>query len=229
MLKLFNIRSKLLEKNTLAENIYELKYEAPEDFTFTPGQFAGLRITPTHTRAYSIVNQHDGKLEFLVDTKPAGTASLYFDACKVGDELSLLGPYGRYALQEPTLNKVFISTSTGIAPFIPMIKALRQSTNDFQEQRVWCFFGVGHEPYDIAYRYFEDISSPNFRYIRCVTRHEPTDSLSLKGRVTEVVPQIIEDYAHSEFYICGSTEMILAMEGILRSKGADKIYYEKYG
>jgi all-trans-retinol 13,14-reductase len=228
MLKLFNFQSTLLEKKQLTEKDYLLKYSVPSDFNFTPGQFAGLRVNPRHTRAYSIVDIKDGAAEFLIDISPGGIASQYFETCKVGDTLTFLGPYGRYFLKETDFNKVFIATSTGIAPFIPMVRSIF-ANGAIPTFNIKFLFGVGLEKHDIAINYLDEFVGKNFEYFRCITREEPSDAFSKKGRITQVLPEVVTDYRNTEFYICGSNDMIVDVQNILLNNGADKIYFEKFG
>lgn len=231
MNKIYNFQSKLLSKKQLIEGIFELKYTVPETFIYTPGQFVGARVTPTHTRAYSIVDVTDNVLTLLIDIKPQGKASIYFEKVEVGAETNLLGPYGIYKEKDTDLPKVFISTGTGIAPFIPIISKLVESKPNVQ---LFNFFGLKYMQNDIAYRYFEKLLNTNCKYINCVSREDISTSTAeefreLKsGRVTQVIPKYSFDWHNTEFYICGGPEMVNEMSSVLSTLGADKIFVEKY-
>jgi len=236
MSKFFNIKTTLLEKVQLTEVIYELKYSIPSDFEFVPGQFVVLITEPPFRRAYSVVEIQDDKIVFLIDIKPGGPASKYFEQTKVGDETMLMGPYGIFKLKDTRFNKVFISTSTGIAPFVTMIDKVLNPPNDMLNSlwgnaKVDVLFGSRYLKEDIAFRYFENKLSEKFRYIRCVTRPED-DSLPYElGRVTEVLPRLNYDMSNTEFYLCGSTAMVNDMSNVLKELGSDsdKIHFEKFG
>ncbi len=225
MNKIHNIQSEIKSIKQFSENLYEFKFEAPEGFVYTAGQFIGIRFIPTHTRAYSIVDVHNDLITLIVDVGPiqyGGKNSKYFIDAKVGDKVNLLGPYGRYGIKDPLADKVFISTGSGIAPFVPMIKSTIGAC------KVYNFFGVRYEKDDVAFPYFNDVMDNGLQYIRCVTREDPMDVLSKKGRVTEVVPQYDFDWKNMEFYLCGAEHMINDMMEVLKAKGAEKIYFEKY-
>lgn len=232
MRKIHDFQSKLLKRTQLTDTTFEFKYELPLDFEWLPGQFVGARVIPTHTRAYSIVEAKYGVLTLIVDIKPGGIASKYFEKVQEGEMTRILGPYGIYGrnlLAEGNLNtKVFISTGSGIAPFIPMVKAaLRNSA----ESKVYNFFGARYEKDDYARNYFQDVLSEfssRFEYYSCITREGPLQPHTRQGRVTQVVPLFDFDYPNTEFYICGSSEMISDMKEILVRKGATKIFTEKY-
>lgn len=160
MHKIHNYISKLLKKTQLTETAFELQYELPADFAWNVGQFVGARVQPTYTRAYSIVEAIDGILTLIVDIKPGGIASQYFEKVQEGDITNILGPYGifgRNLLAEgSSKTKVFISTGSGIAPFIPMIKtALRNSA----DTKIYNFYGTKYEKHEYSKTYFETLLS----------------------------------------------------------------------
>lgn len=228
MNKIFNFKSKLLEKTQIALTDFKLIYEVPLDLTFKPGQFVTIRFSQAHNRAYSIVDIVDGKMELLVDIKPGGIASKFFEKTVVGEEVQMLAPFGIYGIKSDLPSKVFICTGTGVAPFIPMVKSL-----DLSKSSVYILFGTQTNANDIGYAYFKDMVGQNLKYIQCVTREDPKKPYAVKGRTTEILPNLFSkgeiDPVNTEFYICGSSDMIANVVEILKAKGATKIYYEKYG
>ncbi len=231
MNKILNFQSELLKKVQLTENIFHLEYKVPEEFIFTPGQFVGARVLPTHTRAYSIVTVANNVMTLLVDIKPQGKASKYFEAVQVGEQTNFLGPYGIYKVKDTMLPKVFISTGTGIAPFVSMINDLQKSKPHVP---IYNFFGVKVMEHDIALQFFKDSLSTSFKFVNCVSRQDITNLNAINnqeiksGRVTNVIPTYNLDWANTEFYICGGPEMVNEMTEVLKQLGADKIFVEKY-
>ncbi|MFS8130789.1 MAG: FAD-dependent oxidoreductase [Candidatus Dojkabacteria bacterium] len=223
---------KIIYKEKIAENIFFFKYSLPLDFEWKAGQYIGVGISNTYRRCYSIWEAKEGVLTLLVDTKPGGLASQFFDDAEVGAENLILGPYGRFWVQETNFQKVFISTGTGIAPFYPMVKEALVKGN-----KVTFVFGASSFTSEIAYPYFKEfLENENFKYVQAITRntqeHIPDNQdkkVEVKfGRVTTVVPELNLDYKNCEFYLCGSPNMVDDMENVLREKGADKILHEKY-
>lgn len=231
-MKFLNGVQKIIYKEKIAENIFFFKYSLPIDFEWKAGQYIGVGISNTYRRCYSIWEAKDGVLTLLVDTKPGGLASKFFDDAEVGAENLILGPYGRFWIQDTSLKKVFISTGTGIAPFYPMVRdALTKG------YKVTFVFGTGTFDSEIAYPYFKEfLDDQNFEYIQAVTRHsqehipsEQDERVNVKfGRVTTVVPELNLDYKNCEFYLCGSPNMVDDMERVLRDNEAEFILHEKY-
>jgi NAD(P)H-flavin reductase len=228
MNKIYSFQAKLLEKIQLNENDFKLKYQAPDGFLFTPGQFVSIKVIPTHSRAYSIVDVQNNVIELLIDIKPGGIASQYFAKTQVGDEVQMSGPFGIYGIKGTLPNKVFICTGTGVAPFIPMARSSSSGNAN-----VKILFGTRTDSNDIAYDYFKDLISQNFEYFQCVSREEPTKPYAVKGHVTDCLTQLFAenkiDLINTEFYICGAKQMIDDTVAIIKSHGGDKIYFEKYG
>jgi NAD(P)H-flavin reductase len=231
-MKLYTLNSKLLEIEKLGDKLYFMRFQKPEGFEYLPGQYIGITTHPTHRRSYSVFDHDDESLHFLIDTKPAGRASQYFDEAKVGDVKFILGPYGKFAYQKTNLSKVFISTGTGVAPYYPMIKEL---VSEQPGVKIDFIFGSRYFETEVAYRFFEKFISPNFRYIQCITKPEDINQKEQFpkaecefSRVTDFVPKMDLDWQNTEFYICGNPLMVEDMIQVLSGLGADKVYVERY-
>lgn len=216
----------------MTNDIYKLRYQFDKDFDWKPGQFVGITINPTYRRSYSIVDYDGENLTFLIDVKPGGIASKYFEECAEGDENQILGPYGKFILRENNNKKVFISTGTGSAPLIPMINLLNDSKFDSE---VRYFSGARTSQEDVTINFLNKDNLSNFKYIACITREDISEKTSgsieleyFQGRVTDALNTSDLDWANSEFYICGNPQMVNDVEQLLMKKGADTIFLERY-
>ncbi len=224
--------AKLISKKFISETVLEIVYECPVQLEYAVGQFASIAVTPPFRRPYSIIFYEDNKLGFLIEVKDPGNGADYFRNAEVGIETDIRAPLGRYEVLINEFPKVFISTGAGVAPFIPMIKKLVKGE---QKLKVDLFCGMGLKKDDLAYYYIKDcIAMDEVNYYRCITREEITldednKVMMHKGRVTEVVPKMHYDWVNTEFYICGSNQMIKDMRAKLQEKGAEKILVENYG
>src|SRR3989344_2870975 len=122
--------SKILENKKIAPSVIKVRFSLPRNFNFIPGQYlsvsrlsGGKKIrTP-----YSISSNKGDRLgEFCIKIIDIGKTSSFLGRLKKGDKIELLGPLGKFAINEKSKNKdlVFISTGTGIAPFVSMIHNL---------------------------------------------------------------------------------------------------------
>jgi NAD(P)H-flavin reductase len=218
---------KLVEKRKIADKIYLIKFSFVENFEWVAGQYVGITTGSGYRRSYSILDYDGQNLSFLIDTKPAGLASLYFESAEVGDEKQILGPYGKFVLQDTSLKKIFIATGTGIAPLIPMIKEAFRKNIDFE-----VYFGVKLSENDYAFEFIKDYLPNLSNYHLCITQEEIIENKSAiqrhKGRVTDILPQMKLDFERCEFYICGAPQMVLDTQNVLSSLGAKNILVEKY-
>ncbi len=230
--------SSLLSKTHFSNNTFELRYRCPKEFSFIPGQFVTMTFEGNMVRAYSIVAKEEDVLVLLVNTNPGGVASKYFDKVQVGSEINIKGPYGIFTLRQTLLKKVFVATSTGVAPFIPMANSLASSK---QELSFSLYFGERYLSDDyVSSVYLKPVlNDPRFKYFRCITRETPENlkpflksgqnPLTREGRVTKVVFEEESNFTDTEFYLCGSKDMIIDVKTKLLQKGATKIFIEKYG
>lgn len=239
-----NLKAKLISKGFISKTILEVKYQLFDSFTFTPGQFVNISVTEPFRRPYSVLDfdQDKNKIDFMIEIKEPGKGADYFRNAEIGSETIIMGPLGRFVVQNSNLPKAFISTGAGVAPFVPMLKQLKQ--NNFS-QNITVFQGMRHSEDDCALPYFKEYVESGFiKYIQCITREETVlklpeeeiqqkltsgNTATTKGRVTEIVPEFGFDYLNTEFYVCGGNQMVKDMRLNLSLLGADKVYIENYG
>lgn len=121
-------RATLLDKKQLAASIWKLEFllDHPVD-DFSPGQFARICVAPATWRDYSIASLDGPHLQCLISTRTGGLGSQFVEQARRGTRTPIELPLGRYTLQSPNRPTVFIATGTGIAPFLPMFRALQHA------------------------------------------------------------------------------------------------------
>ena len=153
----------------------------------------------------------------------------------VGHRMRMIGPKGRFLL-EPDDDRVhlYISTGTGIAPFISM---MRQTLIDGRPRRTVLLNGVSHED-EIGYRDllegWERSGEYPVRFVPTVSRPNDPRNAAWTGR-TGRVETIVADVCHdlhlrpdrTVVYICGNPEMILNAESILMDRGFPEFHVKK--
>lgn len=250
MIKPIRTNAKLISKRFVTESILEIKYKTDVALPFVPGNYVNISVTSPFRRPYSIAWSEDSVLTFLIEVRDPGKGSDYFRMAQIGSQTEIMGPLGRFVLQENNLQKVFISTGTGAAPFISMIKKAMgngkwstdnennthsSSSTVHRSSPIAFFHGMRYAKDDFPYQYLDkEINSDKLDYYRCITRENVTiDELNKvkyrRGRVTQVVPLIKFDWPNTEFYICGSNDMVKEMRSALLEKGAVRIFIENYG
>jgi NAD(P)H-flavin reductase len=141
--------------------------------------------------------------------------------------MSQRGPKGKFMLQpDDDRTHVFISSGTGIAPFISMMKTL---IYDDAPRRALILHGASYE-HDLGYRelleaWQADGTYP-LEYIPTVSRPGSPENSRWRGRVGRVetiVPSVYDEQGltpeNSIAYVCGNPDMITAVEVELLGRG----------
>ena len=136
-----------------------LQFDLEEDFHFEPGQHVTLSAeTEAHLapRPYSIASsRYDRRsLEFYVRGDKPGDLTSHLLSLQAGDPIWYSEPGGDFTLGRTTRKNIFmISTGTGLAPFVSMIRTLRGEgvQNSGSEFNIVVMHGVRRSE-DLGYR-----------------------------------------------------------------------------
>jgi ferredoxin/flavodoxin---NADP+ reductase len=203
---------------------------------FKPGQYFALGIAADGSfiqRPYSTASAAGttGELEFLVRRVATGTFTPRLWEIAAGGRVWLGPPKGLFTLQpRDERTHLFVSTGTGLAPFISMAETLLRDGAAAQGRRVVVVHGVSYAG-ELAYRDRLEAwaSTGQLAYLPTVSR--PTDPANagwdgLTGRTESVLASVAEklelDPADTVAYICGNPEMIEAACAILLERGFDE-------
>ncbi|TAG12042.1 MAG: FAD-dependent oxidoreductase [Sphingobacteriia bacterium] len=218
-----------------------------EVFDFEPGQFITFDL-PIHEqrnkrwRSYSISSAPDGTniIELVIVLMEDGLGTPYlFNEVKVGSELILRGPQGKFTMPVE-LNKdlYLICTGTGIAPFRSMVHYI--AAHDIAHQNIHIIFGcrtLGDSLYEAELKALEQ-TLPNFFFHPCFSRETELQSGQYKGYVHHAYQQLIANNKEVDgslppayFYFCGWKNMVDEAKQNILALGYDKkdIHLELYG
>jgi CDP-4-dehydro-6-deoxyglucose reductase len=243
------LKSKIVSINYLTDTIVVIGFAV--DFDFKAGQFFHIILDNENPddeikgfRPYSILNSPDdaksrGIIETCIRLVDNGYASGIIKNFKVGQELFLRGPHGRFLLEENKNvdridgidgvahnNYVMIASGTGIVPFISMITQNIHSGKEFT-----LIFTATTKKELLFYDILKSLekNNSNFHYFPTLTRESDAWN-GLKGRIQHNINHIIQDYEGKTFYICGLKEFIIDIKSLLVSKGVpgENIIFERY-
>ncbi|MEA2633059.1 MAG: ferredoxin/flavodoxin---NADP+ reductase [Chloroflexota bacterium] len=201
---------------------------------FEPGQYMTIGVFADGRlvqRPYSVASSPrvagtDG-YEFYVRLVQGGQFTPLLWRLPVGHGMRMIGPKGKFMLEpEDDRTHVFISTGTGNAPFVSMMKTMLL---DGTPRRALFINGVSYAD-EIGYRsLLEDWAASGtypVTYIPTVSRPDDPRNAGWSGRVGRaeaVLASICDEHAltpdNAIAYICGNPDMILAAEALLLERG----------
>lgn len=178
---------------------------------FRPGQFVTVAVGGPHSamllrRAFSVydVKQrgvYGGTVEFVFSVAGKGTEWL----CGLAphDTVDVVGPLGRpFSLPREPAHCVLVGGGYGSAPLFPLAEALRA-----RGCRVDVVLGAG-----TADRLFGYLDAKRMAASIVVTTDDGT--MGERGRVSDVLPEVIERTAADVVYACGPMGMLRAVSAI---------------
>ena len=204
-------------------------------FEFEPGQFLSIFVEKDGkkiNRPYSIASSPTEReaLELCIKVVEGGFMSNFLKERRPGDRYAIMAPLGSFILREPiTTDIAFISTGTGVAPFVGMTKWLIHH-NLMDGHDVYMFTGVRyvHELlyHDLFLRWEQKF--PNFHYVPNISRPETPEWTGRKGYVQAAVQEEIKDPAGTTAYICGLHEMVEQTKDLCQKMGFALVRAEKW-
>lgn len=220
----------------LTPTVFEVCFEMDQPCEFEAGQFISIVIPGAGPngrdlrRAYSIASSPDVRpVELCVKLVERGPGTNYLFKLRPGDVFRGYAPYGDF-VYEPKAGRhaCFISTGTGVAPFRSIVQS-----KHFQSQlpaSTTCLLGVRDES---ELLYMDDFAKlPFVKWVPAVSRPKTTDWSGFRGRVTDYLRSLGNDYPwlETEYYLCGGGAMIDETKAILAEKGVAKesIHQEVY-
>jgi ferredoxin-NADP reductase len=219
---------------------FTVKFDA-EATPFEPGQymtigvFAADEASPTGSRIvqrpYSVASDpgvagSEG-YEMYVRLVEGGMFTPLLWRLPIGHRMRMIGPKGKFTLQ-PDDDRIhlFISSGTGNAPFVSMMKAMLR---EGRPRKAVFLNGVSYAG-DLGYRAmlegWEAGGGYPLQYIPTVSRPAAPENAGWTGRwgrVEAIVAPVCDELGltpdNSIAYICGNPDMILAAEETLLARG----------
>jgi ferredoxin--NADP+ reductase len=233
------LRARITERTDLSAELWKIRVDPGAEFQFTAGQYTTLALeTPKGVieRPYSIASSpYESGLEFFLELVPAGEMTPALHQLHLGDSLSLRKQAkGLFILDKASgrRNHLFLSTVTGVAPFVSMARTLRKDWKDgiFPEGHKLFLLDGASRSWELGYRgelekYAEELAW--FTYVPTVSR--PWEDAGWHGE-TGRVDDILRKYGdlwglqagNTVAYLCGHPEMIERGKGILHRHGWEK-------
>ena len=229
---------RVLSVHHWSDNLFSFRTTRESGLRFENGQFVTIGLMADGrplTRAYSIASpNYEEHLEFFSIIVPNGSLTSQLQHIKVGDELLVSSkPTGTLLVHDlkPAKNLYFLSTGTGLAPFISLIQDI--AVYD-RFEKVVLVHGV-RTVKELAYADFIQNELPNNEFfgeeIRSKLIYYPTvtrEPFRNQGRITDLITsgKLFKDIGlppmnpkDDRAMICGSSQMLKDLAKTLDSLG----------
>jgi Na+-transporting NADH:ubiquinone oxidoreductase subunit F len=242
--ELFQVKQYRARVTDLADLTHDIKQvtlelEEPPEIRFKAGQYIQLEVPPYALtdepvyRAYSVASDpaDTRRIELEIRYVPNGICTTYVHKhLKVGDTVTLNGPYGEFGLTDSGAEMLCIAGGSGMAPIKSILHEMARTRSP---RRCRYFFGARARRDLFLLEPMRELEKalPDFRFIPALSNPDPADAWEGEtGRVTEVVARHVQDASQAEAFLCGSPLMIDACIQVLRDKGMpdSKIFYDKF-
>ncbi len=209
---------------------------------FDPGQYMTIGVYADEKivqRPYSVASPPEVAAtegyEFYVRLVPILRFTTLLWRLPVGHGMRMIGPKGRFLLEpEDKRTHLFVSTGTGIAPFIAM---MRQHLIEGAPRRVVMLNGSSYVD-ELGYRdllegWQRDGTYP-VTYVPTISRATDPKNAGWEGRTGRVESTVLDVCRDLELrpeetvvYICGNPDMILNVEELLMGAGFPEFHVKK--
>ena len=181
-----------------------------------PGHFLAVQVGGPESsmllrRAFAIYDVKDrgvygGTVEFVFSVHGKGTA--WLSTRRPQDKLDVVGPLGKpFRLPKGAVNVTLVGGGYGTAPLLPLAAALRE-----RGCRVDIVLGAGSSD-----RLFGLLDAKRMADSVAVTTDD--GSSGTRGRVSDVLPAVLEKSAADVVYACGPMAMLRAVSDIATARG----------
>ena len=213
-----------------------------EPVPFEPGQYMTIGVVADGKlwqRPYSVASaprdSGDGGYEFYVRLVPIIRFTTLLWRLSVGHGLRMIGPKGKFLLEpDDDRTHLFISTGTGLAPFVSMI---RKTLAEGRPRKTVVLHGCSYVDelgYQVELETWQREGTYPVTYVPTISRPgDPRNAgwTGRTGRVEQVVRSVSQDLhlrpEKTVVYICGNPDMILSAESVLMDLGFPEFHVKK--
>ncbi len=213
-----SFETEVIETIQRTPDIKSIRFRRPQGFNYLAGQYMFITLSSGSNQMNKHFTISSSPTESFLEITKRLTGHEFANALanlKVGDHVSLNGPYGDFTFQGEHHKIGMLSGGIGITPLRSMIK---YSTDKHLETSIILLYSSSHED-DIAFRdELEEAGKQNhnIKLINTITRPGPGWK-GLTGRIdAEMVKKFMPDYMERTFYTSGPQKMVDAMVSILR-------------
>jgi ferredoxin--NADP+ reductase len=226
----------IVSRRDLATDLWVVRIRPDCDLTFRPGQYVtlGLELDGRIVeRPYSIVSDPaEGEIELFIERVPEGELSAPLHDVPIGaSTLVRKRCKGLFLKEAPVADQahVFVSTVTGIAPFVSLLRSLRRRLEAGEWSADHPIVALQGASRSVELGYEDELRALHdecdwFTYVPTISRPwEDPDWTGETGRVEDVLRKHTDAAGvrpgHGGVYLCGNPQMITNCHGIMRRNG----------
>ena len=228
----------IIRRQDFSPTLWSVWIKPPEELVFKAGQYVAFGVENHEKvleRAFSIVSSpYEPELEFFIERVPEGALSPQLHRLQVGDCVYMRKKAkGIFNLDVKTghTQHFLVSTVTGIAPFVSMIRTLGRDLKEgrlAQPFRLVVLQGAAKSD-EFAYDrelHAAAVEYPWLTYIPTISRPwEDPAWPGERGRVDDLVRKYADNLGlepeNTTVYLCGNPGMIMNARDIMRRRGFD--------
>jgi ferredoxin/flavodoxin---NADP+ reductase len=222
---------------------FRVKLDAPA-IPFIPGQYMTIGVVTDEKmlqRPYSIASAPETAdtlgYELFVRHVPVVRFTTALWRLQVGHRMRMIGPKGKFTMEsDDTLTHLYVSTGTGIAPFIAKLRQIELEGAPVTRRTV-LVNGCSFQD-ELGYRELLEgwAADPSRKLTYVPTVSRPGDPRNegwsgRTGRAEQVVTSVCKDFGlkpeKTIVFICGNPEMILNVEREMMDRGFPEFHVKK--
>ncbi|WP_420283059.1 NADH:ubiquinone reductase (Na(+)-transporting) subunit F [Serratia liquefaciens] len=224
-----------------AHDISYADFDVPEEYRGDWDKFNLFRyrsvVNDTTVRAYSMANYPDEKGIIMLNVRiatppprdpdvPPGIMSSYIWSLKVGDKVTISGPFGEFFAKDTDAEMIFIGGGAGMAP---MRSHIFDQLNRLKSKRKITFWYGARSLREMFYEDdFNRLQEENENFTWHVALSDPQPEDNWTGYTGFIHNVLLENYLRNhpapedcEFYMCGPPMMNAAVIKMLKDLGVE--------
>jgi len=227
------IKVKIKEVIQRNYNVKSFRLEVPGDLNYQAGQFLSVELENNpELKKYLSISSSPTEKSYLEFTKKLTQSdfSKTLDNLKVGDQVTIQYPFGKFILDETIPKIAFLSGGIGITPIRSICKYAVDMNLPIDIGLIYSNRAVR----DIVFKDDFDAmvkSHPSLKVAHVLCEAEPGFKCTIGLINSTIIKNEIPDYLEKRFYLCGPPAMVEAMRKILVEELGlqnDKIIMENF-
>jgi len=226
--------SKVIGIGNLTSDVKWIRLSVPSNFDFKAGQYLSLSVINKNgqriRKPFSIVNSpkiRNENIEFCAKIIPGGLASEFIKKLKTGDNVELFGPIGKFVVNSPDKDLIFIASGVGIAPFMSIILDLLSKEH---KKKIILIKSARTEEDNLYDKELAELSKKHHNFeVHNVFSHPKNEELD-RGYLQDFLEEYIPEDFKGDFFLCGLEEMIIDVKAKLSAMDfkEEQIFTEKF-